>query len=92
MEFVHYQGEDKMRINGKEYSVSDFRKLEPNYSAPFGCPTRVYRKGIEHYVTDGSITVLLPKNDPECNRICAREGELARLVALLELEKQKKTN
>lgn len=90
MELVHYDNE-KIVINGKEYPFYQFKKLEPKYSAPNGFRTRVYRKGIEHYASDGSMTIYLPLNDPECNRICAREGELARLVSLLELENQKKT-
>lgn len=88
MELVHYDLQT-VRLNGKEYSFSDFRKIEPNYGVPFGFHTRVYRQGIEHYITDGSTSIRLPLNDEECNRICNREGELARLVALLEIEKKK---
>lgn len=88
MELVHY-GLEKITLNGNEYLFSDFRKVEPGYQAPFGFSIRVYRKGKEHYASDGMTTVWLPKNDPECDRICNREGELARLVALLEIEKKK---
>jgi len=89
MELVHY-GRDNLRINGKEYPFSQFLKLEPTYHVPHGLHTRVYRKGIEHYATDGYVTVRLPLHDGYCDRICGREGELARLVALLEIENQKK--
>lgn len=88
MELVHY-GTEIVRLNGKEYSFADFRKIEPRYSVPFGFHTRVYRQGKEHYITDGSTTLRLSLKDPECDRICNREGELARLVALLEIEKKK---
>lgn len=91
MELRHY-GNDTIIINGKEYSFSDFKKLEPKYCAPYGFHTHVYRKGVEHFASDGSTTIYLPLNDPQCDRICNREGELARLVALVELEKQKKTH
>lgn len=90
MELRHY-GNDKIILNGKEYLFSDFLKLEPNYHVPYGFRTRVYRKGIEHFASEGSTTIYMPVNDPVCDRICNREGELARLVALLETEKQKKT-
>jgi hypothetical protein len=35
------------------------------------------------------MTLYLSVNDGYCDAICNREGELARLVALLDLEKQK---
>jgi hypothetical protein len=89
MELVHYE-KKTITINGKEYPFSQFLKLEPNYYVPHGLHTRVYRKGKEHYATDGMITVQLPTHDGYCDRICNREGELARLVALLEIENQKK--
>ena len=82
---VHY-GNETIQINGNEYLFEDFLKIEPNYSVPWGFSTRVYRKGEAHYITDGSNTLYLPKNDPYCDRICEREGELARLVALLKEE------
>jgi hypothetical protein len=88
MELLHYDLET-IRLNGKDYSFSDFKKMEPKYTVPYGFPTRVYRRGKEHYITDSSTTLKLPLVDPECDRICNREGELARLVALLEIERKK---
>lgn len=88
MELIHY-GDETVRVNGKEYSFADLKKLEPNYHVPYGFHTRVYRKGVEHFATDGKTTIRLPVNDPYCDRICNRQGELARLAALLEIEKKK---
>jgi hypothetical protein len=85
MELVHYDL-NTVSINGNEYSFSHFKKLEPNYSAPFGFPVRVYRKGMEHYTTDGANRINLSTNDPEMDRICNREGELARLILTLQEE------
>lgn len=82
-ELVHY-GNDVVRINGREYQFEDFKKLEPNYCVVHGFHTRVYRKGIEHFVTDGFNTLRLAVNDPYCDRICNREGELARLIVTLK--------
>jgi len=83
MNIVHYDFE-KITLNGNEYSFSDFKKLEPDYSTPFGFPVRVYRSGSEHYVTDGSNTIFLPIKDEEMERICNREGELVRLIEMLK--------
>ena len=77
---IHYD-RDTIRINGKEYGFADFSKLEPAYSVPWGFPIRVYERGVRHYISDGSNTLYPPKIDPYCDRICSREGELARLVA-----------
>lgn len=88
MELVHY-GVEIVKVNGKEYSYADLKKLEPNYHVPFGFQTRVYRKGVEHYATDGMTAIKLSLNDPYCDEICSREGELARLSALLDIEKKK---
>lgn len=82
MELVHY-GNETIRINGTEYPFQDFKKLEPTYSVMYGFHTRVYRKGTEHFITDGFNSLRLPVNDPYCDRICNREGELARLVMTL---------
>ena len=82
---VHY-GTDSIEINGRKYDFSDFLKIEPQYSAPWGFHTRVYKQGEAHYISDGSNTINLPKHDAYCDRICNREGELARLVALLDKE------
>jgi hypothetical protein len=88
MELIHYDLQT-IRLNGKEYQFSYFKKMEPKYTVPYGFPTRVYRRGVEHFITDGSTTLRLPLIDSECDRICNREGELARLVALLEIESKK---
>lgn len=90
MELIHY-GDDSVIVNGNTYSFFDFKKLVPFYSVPYGFHTRVYRKGKEHYATNGAVTIRLPLNDAYCDSVCNREGELARLVALLEIEKKKKT-
>jgi hypothetical protein len=82
---VHYDNE-KIHINGKEYRFDDFKKLEPQYSVPWGFHTRVYEHGKKHYITDGNNTIHLRPIDAECDRICNREGELARLVAMLQRE------
>jgi hypothetical protein len=81
----HY-GDSKIIINGNEYSFSDFLKLEPQYTVPWRFSIRVYERGVQHYVSDGSNTMYLSKEDPYCDAICNREGELARLVALLQSE------
>lgn len=85
MELVHYDFET-IRINGNDYSFSDFNKLEPTYRPPFGFVTRVYRRGTEHYISDGANKINFSLIDPEMDRICNREGELARLV--LSMKKQ----
>jgi hypothetical protein len=85
MSLKHY-GEGQIYINGNEYCFDDFYKLEPHYSVPFGFSLRVYEKGRTHFVSDGSNTIHLSVNDPYCDAICNREGELARLVALLKSE------
>lgn len=89
MQLIHY-GRETVNVNGREYLFSDLLKIEPKYQVPHGFGTRVYRKDKDHYITDGMMTLYLPLDDPYCNRICDREGELARLVALLELESKKK--
>lgn len=86
MRLVHYGLGEKIRLNSNEYEFHHFLKLEPLYSVPYGFHTRVYERGIVHYISDGQNTVYLPKIDPECDRICNREGELARLVARLQQE------
>ena len=84
---VHY-GKDKLLLNGREYLFEDFLKLEPDYTVPFGFTTRVYKEGSQHFVTDGFNSLYLRKVDPYCNRICDREGELARLVERIRSEPQ----
>lgn len=81
----HY-GENTISINGNEYLFDHFLKLEPNYCVPWGFPVRVYERGVQHYVSNGNNTMYLPKEDQYCDAICNREGELARLVALLQSE------
>lgn len=85
MKLVHYDLET-IHINGTAYSFSDFKKLEPQYSAPYGFSIRVYERGKIHYASDGFNTIYLPVECPECNRICDREGELSRLVLRLSKE------
>lgn len=84
---IHYDL-TTIKLNGREYSFDDFRKIEPSYSAPFGFSLRVYEKGVRHYASDGANPIYLPLNDPYCDAICNREGELARLVVLLQSEKE----
>ena len=89
MKLIHY-GRDTIQLNENSYSFDHFKKLEPSYGVPWGFHTRVYERGVRHYITDGSNTVHLPIDDSYCNRICDREGELARLV--LSLEKRNPTS
>ena len=89
MTLIHY-GLDKITLNGNEYSFSDFRKVEPDYSSPYGFHIHVYERGVRHYASDGVNTVHLPVIDETCDRICNREGELARLLLMLEEEKKPK--
>lgn len=84
-EFYHYDDE-WVWVNGKQYSFSDFRKLFPKYSVPYGFGLRVYKRGEVHYISDGSNTLRLPSVDPLCDSICERQGELERLVLFLQNE------
>lgn len=88
MKLIHY-GLTSIQVNETTYSFEDFKKLEPSYGVPWGFHTRVYERGVCHYITDGSNTLHLPADDPYCNKICAREGELARLVLTLHRGSQK---
>ena len=90
MQLIHYGIDKNINLNGREYLFSDFRKIEPDYSVPFGFHTRVYEKGVRHYVTDGYSLLYLSVNDEYCDRICNRQGELARLLLMLEDEKKPK--
>jgi hypothetical protein len=87
LKLIHYD-RSKIQINENTYSFDDFLKLEPNYSVPWGFHTRVYERGVKHYVTDGSNTLYLKLVDPYCDAICQREGELARLVLRLKSESE----
>ncbi len=89
MILVHY-GFEKITLNGTEYLFSDFRKIEPDYFTPYGFHTRVYERGVRHYASDGVNTIVLPVIDEYCDRICNREGELARLLVMIEEEKKPK--
>jgi hypothetical protein len=84
---IHH-GNDWIELNGNRYLWDDFLKIEPKYSVPHGWKIRVYKRGEMHYISDGENTIRMPLNCNECNRICDREGELARLVAFLEWERQ----
>jgi hypothetical protein len=84
---AHYDS-GEIYINGSKYSFDDFLKLQPSYCVPFGFHIRVYEKGVKHYISDGANTLYLDKDDPYCNEICNRQGELARLVALLKSEQE----
>jgi hypothetical protein len=86
MKLIHYGTDGNIQINGNEYRFSDFLKLEPRYSAPHGFHTRVYERGVKHYITDGHNLLYLPSTDAECDRICNREGELVRLLQRLSAE------
>ena len=88
MKLIHY-GTQTVQVNENTYLFDDLRKLEPSYSVPWGFHTRVYERGVCHYITDGSNTIHLRRDDPQCNRICDREGELARLVMTLKRTSQK---
>lgn len=90
MVLIHYGIDKKINLNGTDYLFFDFRKIEPDYSVPFGFHTRVYEKGVRHYVTDGYSLLYLSLNDEYCDRICNREGELARLLVMLEEETKPK--
>jgi hypothetical protein len=86
MRLVHYGTDGDITVNDHTYRFCDFLKLEPRYSAPHGFHTRVYERGVKHYITDGHNLLYLPSTDAECDRICNREGELARLVVMLRAE------
>ena len=88
MKLIHYGTDGEVQINDNKYRFEDLLKLEPQYSAPHGFGTRVYERGAKHYITDGHNLLYLPSTDAECDRICNREGELARLVARLESERE----
>jgi hypothetical protein len=87
MKLVHYDL-NQIEINERKYSFEDFLRVHPTYSAPFGFSIRVYEGGVRHYASDGSNTIYLPLNDPYCDAICNREGELARLVDRLKNEQE----
>jgi hypothetical protein len=87
MSLIHYDREH-ITINGNKYEFDDFLKLEPNYSVPWGFAMRVYKRGVQHYASDGSNTIYLPLIDPYCVALCNREGELARLVLRLREESE----
>lgn len=82
---IHY-GHSKVVLNGREYSWDDFLKVCGDYGVPFGFHTRVYEKGVRHYITDGDNTLYLRKDDAGCDRWCSRESELALLVQRLQAE------
>ena len=84
-EFYHYDDE-WVWVNGKQYSFSDFRKLFPKYSVPYGFRIRVFKQGEIHYISDGTTTIRLPISDPLCAEVCSRQGELERLVLFLQNE------
>lgn len=88
MKLIHYGTGGEVQVNENKYRFEDLLKLEPQYSAPHGFGTRVYERAVKHYITDGHNLLYLPSTDPECDRICNREGELARLVARLESERE----
>lgn len=89
MRLIHHGTGDVVQVNENKYRYSDLLKLEPRYSAPFGFHTRVYERGVRHYITDGQNLLHLPLIDDDCDRICNREGELSRLVSRLEMEREK---
>jgi hypothetical protein len=86
VKLIHYGTDGDITVNDHTYRFCDFLKLEAHYSAPYGFPTRVYERGVRHFITNGHTMVHLPLIDPECDRICNREGELARLVAMLRAD------
>lgn len=88
MKLIHYGISGTVQINSNEYRFEDLLKIEPAYSAPYGFGTRVYERGVRHYITDGHNLMYLPSMDAECDRICNREGELARLVVRLQAENE----
>lgn len=90
MSLIHYGLDKTISLNGTEYLFSDFRKIEPDYSVPFGFHTRVYERGVRHYITDGYTLKHLPVHDEYCDLILNREGELARLLVLLKEESKPK--
>lgn len=87
MKLSHYGVDSIISINEREYLFSDFLKLEPNYSAPYGFHTRIYERGVRHIITDGRNSVHLSLECKECNRLCNREGELIVLLSRLKKEK-----
>jgi len=82
MKLIHHD-RYKITINDNEYDFGHFLKLVPDYSVPFGFHTRIYERGIQHYITDGHNLIKLPVIDAYCDAICNREGELARLIPTL---------
>ena len=88
MKLIHYGLDGDILVNNNRYSFEDFRKAEPAYSAPNGFHTRVYERGIRHYITDGNNLLHLPVTDTYCDSICNREGDLARLVQRLKRESE----
>lgn len=82
---IHY-GTEKVEINGRSYLWDDFMKVVSDYSVPYGWKTRVYRRGECHYISDGSNSLKLPIISEECDGVCNKEGELARLVLRLKQE------
>lgn len=89
MKLSHYGVDSTISINERKYLFSDFLKLEPTYSAPYGFHTRIYERGVRHIITDGRNSVRLPLFCQECDRLCNREGEFIVLLSRLEKEKQK---
>jgi hypothetical protein len=84
---IHYGTEQSVVLNGRSYSFCDFLKVCGDYSVPHGFTTRVYTKGVQHYITDGSNTLYLPKDDKSCDQWCSQEPQLALLVQRLKMEK-----
>jgi len=87
MKLVHYD-RSTIQLNENTYAFEDFLKVEPNYCVPWGFSSRVYERGVRHYITDGNNTLYLKLVDPYCDSICEREGELARLVMRLKSESE----
>jgi hypothetical protein len=86
MNELRHHDRELVFVNNNQYSFSDFYKIFPRYSVPYGFPVRVYRKGECHYISDGANTIHLPLHDLVCDNICDRQGELERLVAFLQQE------
>lgn len=87
MKLIHDVDETTIQINDGIYDFSDFLKFNPSYTVPYGMPSRVYERGVCHYITDGRNTLYLPLIDSVCDKICSREGEFARLVRRLQQER-----
>jgi len=80
MKFIHHP-DGKIIIDGRLFTLDEFRLVAPFYKLPKNAQSRVYENNVKHYIVCGKSRKMLPLVDKELDSYISKVPELLYLLS-----------